>query len=114
MALDRYVMFPHGKGPTAEQVELVVRNFFGGGARIEQLHGHHVVTLPGKPTWTFEGIEPDPWPRLRNEERIIEVSGRGATVMVTTRRADEYTNVVSRGLAKVFGSYWDGEVEHGE
>jgi len=112
MALDRFITFPKGKKPKKKQIELVVRNFFGEAATIEWDQDRWTVSLPGKPTWTFEGIEPDMIARVRNTERWIEVYPTG-TLDIITRRADEYTNTLAQGLAEVFARYWEGELDDG-
>ena len=112
MALDRFITFPEGKkGPTKKELGLVVRNFFGDAAKIEWDQDRWTVSLPGKPTWTFEGIEDDMMPRMRNTERWIEV--HFSTMDIITRRQDDFTNYLAEGLAKTIARYWEGELDDG-
>lgn len=113
MALDRFVHFEMGRKPTKKQVELVVRNYFGGCGTVEWSQDRWIVSLPGKPTWAFEGIEVDVMPQSRNDERWIEVYVGDDNVDVITRRQDEFTNALAAGLAGAFARYWDGEVDDG-
>ena len=114
MALDRFVRFPKGKGPKKTEVELVVRNYFGDAGKVEWKQDTLTVLLPGKPTWTLKGIEPDMMPRMRNEERWVEVYGHRSQVTITTRRADEFTNALADGLMQIFARYWEAtEVDDG-
>ena len=113
MAQDFFITFLKGKGPTKKEVKLIVCNFFGDAAKIKYDVSTWLVSLAGKPTWVFEGIEEDMMPRMRNTERWIEVNGYGTRVSITTRRADEYTNALAEGLANVFTRYWEGELDDG-
>lgn len=113
MALDRFVNFDKRR-PTKEEVELVLRGFFGpDAATIEWDGGRFYVTLPGKNSFPFASL-PDV---LRNpfegedRERWIEVYVAKDQFDVITRGHDEYTNVIAKGLAKMFARYWDGELE---
>lgn len=110
MALDRFVSFPEGEGPTPEQVELVVRNFFGDVAQVEWGGGRWTVSLPGEGTWALKGVEPDMTPVTRSKERWIEVCV-GAKLDVLTRSQDEFTNALAAGLASLFARFWEGKVD---
>jgi len=113
MALDRFVNFKKDRRPTKKQVELVVRNFFGECGTVEWNEDRWTVSLPGKPTWVFEGIEDDMMSRMRNTERWIEVYWGRSNVDVITRLQDEFTNALALGLAEVFARYWEGELDDG-
>lgn len=112
MALDRFVYFKKDRRPTEKEAELVVRNYFGGCGTVEWSDDRWIVSLPGTPTWVFEGIEPGT-ARERNAERWIEVYLGDDNVDVITRRQDEFTNALASGLAEVFARYWEGEVDDG-
>lgn len=111
MALDRFVNFPKGKkGPTKDEIGLVLKNFLGGIGDVSWSDDRWIVSLPGKPTWTFEGLEPDMMPRMQNSERWIEVYV-GPTLDVITRSADEFTNALAVRIAQIFARYWEGKVD---
>lgn len=112
MALDRFVHFKDRK-PTEKQVELVVRNYFGDCGTVEWSHDRWIISLPGTPTWTFEGIEKDSRASTRNDERWIEVHHGDDSVDVVTRHQDDLTNALAAGLANAFARYWNGEVDDG-
>ena len=112
MALNRNVHFT-SESPTKDEVESVTRNFFGEAATVTWNKDTLTVRLVGAATWAFEGIEPDLMPNIRNPERWIEVIP-GNPLEVTTRRADEYTNVCAKALAELLALNWTGKVDHGE
>ena len=110
MALDRFVHFGKRK-PKKADVESVLRNFFGDGAqKIEWNGDRFTILLHGAETFPFADLEPDLTPRLRRDERWIEVCP-GNPLDVITRLGDEYTNVLAAGIAEMFARYWEGEVD---
>lgn len=109
MALDRFIEFGKKK-PSRDDVESVLRNFFGEAGEVEWNQDRFTVKLQGPGTFPFEGLVPDHMPNLRNKERWIEVCP-GNPMDVITRRQDDYTNSLAAGLAETFARFWEGEVE---
>lgn len=112
MALDRFVQFKPRKWPKKKEIERVLLNFLGGVGTVEWKKDRFYVSLPGKPTPTFEGIKGALPGREHQEERWIEVIP-GNPLDVCTRMADEFTNALAARLAEAFGRYWEGEVDDG-
>jgi hypothetical protein len=109
MANDRFIYFEEDDKPTDEEVEKVVRNYFGvGTATISWDKERWFVTLPGKTTDPFEGISEKPTNPHTGGERWIEIVP-GNPVDVLTRQQDPYTDGLAHRLAGLFCYYWSGD-----
>lgn len=115
MALDRFVKFSKKRHPSKQEVETVLKNFFGSSADVfwNDKTGRFFATLPGTCTFTFEGIEGAASDPFAGEERKrwIEVFYDGSVpyLDVITRSHDEFTNALAHRLAEVFARFWGGE-----
>lgn len=112
MALDRFVQFPPRKYPKKAEIEQVLKNFLGGVGTIKWKNDRFFISLPGTPTYTYEGIEGAPDHREQQPERWIEVIP-GNPMDVCTRLADEFTNALAARLSEAFARYWEGTVDDG-
>jgi hypothetical protein len=111
MALDRFVKFG-ARRPSKEEVGLVLRDFFGPeAAKVEWEGDRFYVSLPGKNSFPFASLPDGGWNPFEGHERWIEIFVNDKQFDVITRLADEYTNVIAEGLAKMFARFWDGELE---
>lgn len=115
MALDRFVYFGSKRKPKKDEIESVLRNFFGeDAAKIEWSETRWLILLPGKGTFPYEGIVDEHGPVKdhikERRERWIEVYP-GNPLDVITRMQDEYTNVLAAGLAEVFARFWEGKID---
>lgn len=114
MALDRFVKFTD-KRPTREEVELVLCNFLGGVGSVEWAEGQRrfYVTLPGKNSFPFNGIASAlaQLGQYHPDGRWIEVYIDDEQFDVITRQQDEFTNVLAKGISKMFARFWQGETE---
>ncbi len=113
MSLDRFIKFD-GDYPTRDEIESVLRNFFGTAGEVKWSGDRFFVTLPGKTTFPYAGIEPfagkvDVEHRT-GRERWIEICP-GNPMDVITRRQDPFTNALAEGLAKTFARFWEGKID---
>ena len=107
MSLDRFIEFD-GDYPTRDEIESVLRNFFGTAGEVEWSRDRFYVTLPGKTTFSYAGMVDVERPT--GEERWIEVYP-GNPMDVITRKQDEFTNALAVGLAKTFARFWEGKID---
>lgn len=113
MSLDRYVHW-NEKKPTREEVQHVLEDYLGGpetaDVRQEQ-ETWWTCGLPGKPTHPFARTPNAPQVTPEHQERWFEVTYDDDRLTITTRAADEFTNVVAEGFAKLCARFWQGRFE---
>ena len=116
MACDRIIRFEKER-PTAKEIELVIRDFFGDATKqIYYDKDRWFVLLHGLYHQPYERIDiaTDAMKqvaienRRNNKERWIEIWSDEDSVDVITRDADWYTNTIAQGLAEVFRKFWQG------
>jgi hypothetical protein len=118
MASDVFVHWTTDDRPSREQVEMVIRDFFGDAAT--EIHwdaNRFFVTLVGK--WSRALA------RVVNEDaremlaalapesggRYLEVFIHEDAVDIITRHQDDFTHACQAGLAAVFARRWKGRIE---
>ena len=108
---DRFIYF-EAKTPTTKEVERILYNFVGGAGELERSDDRWLITLPGRCSATFEGID-GAYPLLpARDERWIEVIFRGGKSLdVLTRQQDDFTCALADGLAQAFARFYQGELE---
>jgi len=120
MALDRFVRFKKDRRPKRDDVERLLRNFFGEGATtsIDWEGGRFYVTLPGHLTFPFAGLTEETTnmelaTQWDDRGRWIEVYVARTNVDVITRGMDEYTNALADHIAEMLARFWNGELDDG-
>jgi len=120
MAADRFIHFEEGATPpTREEIESLLRNYFGGAAtKIEWGEDRFYVILHGRPSFPFAEIGkppdvPNPYKGDEGRERWIEVwlDRKHGTVDVMTRHMDHYANALADDVARTIARYWSGRLE---
>ena len=100
MAADRFIHWNKSLPiPSREDIEKIVRGFFGDAATYENSpNGCMIVTLVSKPSFPFTGL--GGWDRTPYlpEERWIEVFHNEEHADILTRQADHFTSVLAEGL----------------
>jgi hypothetical protein len=118
MACDRFVYW-NEKKPTQEQVQLVLEDYVRDLAtEVKWDQGRFYVVLPGMGSNPLARVSD--WPLMadmakeqRETERWIEVWLGDDCLDVITRHADEITNNIASGFAKLCARYWKGRLEEG-
>lgn len=119
MALDRFVYFRRAKKPTKKELRLVLDDFFGGATtEIKWDRDRFFVTLVGRHTNALRRMEDVPdfvrrEPDPGFEGRHLEVWIGSDCIDVMTRQADEFTNALAEGFAKLVARFWHGDLEQG-
>jgi hypothetical protein len=122
MAHDVFVHWKDSsKKPTREEVEHVIRDFFGQAAsEIFWGNGRFFVTLASSRSNPLAHLDiiPEEMRRIIDSERERDGGGRHMEVWlgddcldVITRRQDEFVHACQDGLAKVFARVWEGRIE---
>lgn len=113
MALDRFVYWKE-RCPTFQEVQHVLEDFFNGAAEVRRSTDRWICTLPGAPQSPLHRVDrllveaPD---AHADGERWIEVFMHEDSLDIITRMADEYTNALAEGLARIFARYWQGKYQ---
>lgn len=121
MAQDRFITFGRRR-PTVEETIQIAKDYLSdaGTIKIEKAEKSRTwVTcgLFGKPQHPLRSIVPNVFER--EDERWFEIfinkkrSKKVASIIVTTRMADNYTNAVADGYVGVISRYYEAIVEHG-
>jgi hypothetical protein len=128
MACDRFVNWKKDKPrPTREEVELVIRDYFGSVAtEVRWDHDRFFITLVGQQTHPLERVDPNHpviaglnhYRKLAEKGeadvgRWIEVWLGQDSLDVITRMADPLTNACAGDLVWYFSRHWDSEREEG-
>lgn len=127
MALDRFVYFEK-EVPTREQVTIILEDYLHGLGEIDRDDKDRVfVKIPGAYSSPFRRINE----RAARDQKVfgpggdLEDPGRwfevffdlndegGKNIDVITRMADEVTNVIAEGFAKLIARYFQGRLEQG-
>jgi len=109
MALDRFVYWK-GELPTKEQLEKTVFDYAKGINPNEAplwLRDRWIIPLLGAPSYVSNKARADAW----TDERWIEIWPDDHCVDVITRLADDITNAIAEGLAKLLTRMFDGRYE---
>lgn len=126
MACDRFVYWVRDdvneKTPTREQIQLVLEDYVRGLAVSVEWNADQrrfYVLLPGMGSMPLARVSD--WPLMagmnkeqQETERWFEVYVEdGDNIDVITRRADEITNNIASGFAKLCARFWRGRLEEG-
>ena len=118
MASDRFVHFMK-RVPTDDEIARILDNYFNAAATIVKDGNRWTISIAGKPTPTFRGID-GAQPRPTEEvydERWLEVflhrkdADAPAAIDVITRCQDEFTNGIADRLAKAIARFYRGRLE---
>lgn len=110
---DRFIRFD-AKTPTTKDVERILYNFFGTAAELERDDDRWLVTLPGRCSATFDGIEGAyPLVPARDERWIEVIFTGGKSLDVLTRQQDDYTCALADGLAQALSQFYGAELDDG-
>lgn len=115
MSLDRFVRFDKKK-PTVDELKHILEDYIKDLGSISYSSNESVwfVKLPGKPSFPFKTIYPEMGHQV-HEERWFEVWVGALDVAnnidVLTRQADELTNVIAEGYAKIVARFFEAEIE---
>lgn len=114
VTLDRVVRWKEQR-PTAEQLQLLLEDFFNGAAELRWDQDRWFCALPGKPCEPFKRLRDDVVTRDSQMgmdiTRWIEVWLSDESVYVMTRHADRFTNALAEELANLLAWGWKGERE---
>jgi len=109
VSVDRFVRFDKKK-PTLDELKNILEDYIEGIGSISYSHNGSVwfVKLPGKPSFPFKRIHPDMDNQV-HEERWFEVwlGSLPDNIDVITRQADELTNVIAEGYAKIVARFFE-------
>lgn len=103
MALDRFVHW-NGAAPTKEQLQAAIYKYAEGINPKEPPLWHHdrwIIPLCGTPGTIDKGTL-DRWVEVWSDEHCVDV---------ITRQADDITNAIADGLAKLLARRFDGRIE---
>ncbi len=113
MGLDRFVYWKERR-PTPAELEQILRNYFDAAAlSIEFDNARWVITLFGQPTSPFKGIA-GAHASVHYQtyhERWIEVHIHDDGLDIETKKQDEYTNDLARGLQACLIKFYTASVE---
>lgn len=119
MGIDWYVKGCARK-PTTAEMRTILEDYFNGAAIVEKnphVRGDRswLVLLPGKASFPFKRVEQSPARDggTNQEHRALGIylEEKDRQVRLSTALADEYTNNVAEGIAKMFARYYKGELE---
>lgn len=121
MALDRFVCFID-EIPTIEQLKFILEDYLSGLGEIDFSDDYcWCIALPGKPSFPFSRIYKSSRHEMFAEERWFEIyigslnqendEGMGPNVDVITRMADELTNTIAKGYAKLIARYFKAHLK---
>lgn len=118
MALDRFLYWREQR-PTISELKRIIEDYLGdaleGKVEYVEFTSRFYMQLKGKISFPFKRLEDAPaWPN-EDRERAIEVFVHGRKgIDVITRQADEYTNVVAKGLWELLRRYYAAKTEDEE
>jgi len=110
MALDRFVYWKD-KAPDKGQLERTLIAYAGTMADIAFRDDRWYINIPGKPSCALENYYGVGMLRDLPDERWIEVWPGDDCVDVITRQADDITNAIAEGLARLLARLWNGKCE---
>lgn len=109
MACDRFIKFE--KAVPEDQLRMILEDYAAG--TVTKNGDRFFLTLVGKPSFPFKRIFPGQ-DRINQTERWIEIwfdPDDNKTIDVLTRMADEYTNNVAEGIARMLAGFFEGELD---
>ena len=121
MSCDRVVRWKSER-PSTKEIRMMCEDFLGGacvsiqplGSNTDEVLGSYTCLLHGEPKSPFRRMKKFPvHARMRevHNERWFEVTVMKDCVYVTTRMADEYTNVVAAGFAELLRRSYQASVD---
>lgn len=112
MAADRFINWNKALPiPSREDIEKILKGFFGDAATVEWDQDRFFVTLNSKPSFPFAGL--GGWDRtpFLPEERWIEVYYNSEYLDILTRQADHFTSVLAEGLTAIITQFYQAQRE---
>ncbi len=112
MASDRFIYWNKALPiPSKEDIEKILKGFFGDAATVDWDKDRFFVTLNSKPSFPFTGL--GGWDRTPElpEERWIEVCIHNDCIDVLTRQADHFTGILAEGLTAIITQFYQAQRE---